>query len=187
MDGESDSQQDSGEPQATVEDGDDGRQDRRGRECARMKVLVGERDADARHRKRKQDRNSGHGGPLRLRLGEAATSDPPATVEEEEDGGELPEQDRPRQRQMAKADRAGDEFVEDGGLKLQAEEFRVVRKQGRVQIALDRGQVKRVVLKAWVVSHDEEGEHGERGQQQQIRGGEIVRAQPTPGRVLRRF
>ncbi len=88
---------------------------------------------------------------------------------------------------MAEADRPRDELVEDRRLKLQPEEFGVVREQRGIQIALDRGQVKRVVLKAGMVAHHQKCKDGEQGQQQQICGREIALAQPTAGRILRRF
>ena len=128
MDGEGNREQNSGDPKAAVEDGDDGRENCSGRERARVKVLIGEVDGDARQGQSEQGGDGDDRGPMRLRLREAAATDSPATVEHEEDGGELPEQDGPSQRQMSEADRPGDEFVEDGGLELQAEEFRVVRR-----------------------------------------------------------
>jgi hypothetical protein len=124
---------------------------------------------------------------LRLRLREAAAADPPRTVEKQEDSGDLPQQNRPRQRQMADADGECDELVEDGGLKLEAEEFRIMRKQGRIEIPLDRRQVKRVVFKARMVAHQEDGKHGERGQQSQIRGRGIALVPWPDGRILRSF
>ena len=59
---ESDCQQNSGEPESSIDHGHDGRQDRRGREGSRMKILVGEIDGDAGHRQGEQRRQ-----PRRLR------------------------------------------------------------------------------------------------------------------------
>ena len=39
-----------------------------------------------------------------------------------------------------------DELIEDSGLELQPEEFRIMRKQSRVQVPLDSRQIKCVVL-----------------------------------------
>src|SRR5579864_4280779 len=97
-------------------------------------------------------------------------------MENEKDGGDLPEQNRPRQRQMDEANGKGDEFIEDGGLKLQAEEIRIMREQDGVQISLDGRQIKRVVLKARVIAHYQHGPHSECGQQRQVRGGGIASA-----------
>ncbi len=71
MNGEGDGQQNSGEPEATVEDGNDGRQNRGRGQGARVKVLIGERDADAGHGKREQD---GDGAPPRPIAREAGRS-----------------------------------------------------------------------------------------------------------------
>ncbi len=104
------------------------------------------------------------------------SSNSPAPVKQEIDGGELPEKHNPCQRQTAEADRECDEFIEDGSLELKPEKFRIMRKQHRIQIALDGGEVKRVVLKARMVAHDQESKSGEQGQQCQICGGEIALA-----------
>jgi hypothetical protein len=103
-----------------------------------------------------------------MRLREATATDSPATVEHEEDGGQLPEQDSPIQREVSEADGVGDEFVEDGGLELEAEKFGIVGEQSGVQIPFDRGQIEGVVFEAGVIPHDEEGEDGERSEKQEI-------------------
>jgi hypothetical protein len=88
---------------------------------------------------------------------EATAADAPAAVEHEKDGGQLPEQDSPIQREGSEADGPGDEFVEDGGLELESEKFGIVGEESGVQIAFDRGQIEGVVFEAGVISHDEEG------------------------------
>ena len=60
-----------------------------------MQVLIGEIDGRAGDREREQGRDHHDGGPLRGRFCEAAAGDAPASVEDEEDPGELPEQDIP--------------------------------------------------------------------------------------------
>jgi hypothetical protein len=88
---------------------------------------------------------------------------------------------------MREAYRPRDQLVEDGGLKLQPEEFRIMREQGGIQIALDRGQVERVVLKTGMVAHYQKRKNGQQGQQEQIRRGKVARAQWTRARVYGRL
>ena len=144
-----------------------------------MKILIRKRHRNAGHGQSEQDGNRGHRGPMRLGPREAAATDPPASVKQKKDGGELPEQHRPSQRQVRQAHKPGDELVEDGGLKLQPEKICVMRKQGWVQISLDRREVKRVVFKARMVAHYQERERGEPRQPAQMRNREIATARRT--------
>ena len=93
----------------------------------------------------------------------------------------------PRQRQMAEADGIRDEFIEDRGLKLQAEKFCIVRKQGGIEIPLDGRQVERIVFKARMVARDPQGENGKRSQQRQIRDRGVALARCGPRRILPRL
>ena len=70
---------------------------------------------------------------------------------------------------MAQANGKCNEFIEDGGLKLQAEEIDIVRKQCGIKIPLDRCQIKRVILKARMIAQQHYGPHGECCQQRQSR------------------
>ena len=186
MSGEGKGQQNSGNPEVTIEDGNDGRKNRGGCQGTRMKVLIGKGHGNAGHRKGEQHGDRGDCGPLRLKLREAAATDPPTTVEKQENGGELPEQYRPRQRQMAEADGIRDELIEDGDLKLEPEKFCIVRKQGGIQIALDCRKVEGIVFEAGMVAHDQEGQNGERSEERQIGDGGIAAVRYSGLRILRR-
>ena len=59
--------------------------------------------------------------------------------------------------------------VEDCGLHLQLEEFRVVRKKSRIQVGFDRSQVDPVVLKAGVIAHHQESQRREEQNPRQLK------------------
>ena len=69
---------------------------------------------------------------------------------------------------MSDTGRERDEFVEDGGLELDGEEFGVVREERGIQITLDGREVKGVVFEAGMISHDEEGDDGEQEYEREI-------------------
>ena len=108
------------QPEAAVQDGDDGGKDCSGRQGAGMKILVGERDADAGQGKGQQDGHGGHGGPLGPRLGEASAADPPRTVEKQKDRSDLPQEDAVHASgRWSEANGECDDLIEDCGLELQ--------------------------------------------------------------------
>ena len=69
---------------------------------------------------------------------------------------------------MSDAGRERDEFVKDGGLELDGEEFGVVREERGIQIAFDGCEVEGVVFKAGMISHDEEGDDGEQEYEREL-------------------
>src|SRR5579862_2693766 len=84
---------------------------------------------------------------------------------------------------MSQANGKRDELVEDGRLKLQAEEFRIVREESRIQISFDGGKIKSVILEPRVVAHHKKCDRGESEEQRQIRGGRITSAEFGAGRI----
>src|SRR5579863_4221679 len=100
-----------------------------------MKILIGEIDGRAGDREGEQRGDHRHRSPLRSGFGAAAATDAPATVAQKKYGSELPEQRHPRERQVRQSCGERDQFVEDGRLELDGEEFGIVWKKRCIEIS----------------------------------------------------
>jgi hypothetical protein len=79
----------------------------------------------------------------------------------------MPGEHDDRQRQVAQPDGARNQLVKDSRLKLQSEEFEVVRIQIGIDVALDGREIDAIVLNPGVIAVDEQGEQGQDKQNQQ--------------------
>src|SRR5690348_114554 len=107
-----------------------------------MKILISDVDGNAADRHGEQRCHEGGCGPMRFWLVEAAACKAPASVEQEEDCSDLPQQRYPWKWQVCEVDRERDEFVKDCGLKLHAEIVGVVREKRWVKAPFDGGQIE---------------------------------------------
>ena len=89
-----------------------------------------------------------------MRLREAASGNLQAGGEDQKRGCELPEEDGQVDWEMSEADRFRNQFVEDGGLELQAEEIGVMGEKSRVEVSLDGGEVEGIVFQTGMVALD---------------------------------
>ena len=92
MNGEGDSQQNSRQPEATIEHRNDGGKNRGRRQGAGMKILIGE----GRWRCRAGEGSATTATVVTAahcvrKLDEASAADPPRTVEKQKDGSDLPQ------------------------------------------------------------------------------------------------
>ena len=159
-------EQEPGEPQAAIEDRDNRRQNCGGRQCARVKILVGELDGDSpRQRERQQAPRPMQPQPIVPRVVRSSGGRFASNRAEEKSWPRSARATTIHASGMwVSRTEAGDQFVEDGCLKLNAEEIGIVRKERRIQIALDRGEVERVVFQAGMVAHHQRRQQGEQRQ-----------------------
>ena len=124
---------------------------------------------------------------MSLRRGKAPASDPPAAVEYEENHRDLPHNNHPRERYVGDPDGERDQLVEDRRLKLQAKKIGVMRKERRVEVALDGSEVERIILKPGMVAHHYECKYCESAEERQIAQREIAASRRRSGRMDRIF
>ena len=83
---------------------------------ARVQMLIHHVQPGSGYRQRKHGGHQGNAGPLRPRLGKELARNRPAPVDDQRDGGKLPEQLRGRHRDSGPAHESGDPVVEEAGL-----------------------------------------------------------------------
>ena len=77
------------------------------------------------------------------------------------DGGDLPQENDPRDGQVGQARRKSDQLIEDCRLKLQSEKIGIVREESRIQIAFDGREIEGIILEAGMVAHQHKSKYGQ--------------------------
>jgi hypothetical protein len=86
----------------------------------------------------------------------------PAAKDDQRDAAKLPKELGYAYGEAGPVDKAGNPFIEESGLKLNAEKLRIVGIKSRVQIALYSGKIDTVILDTWVVAHHSDCKRRER-------------------------
>ena len=143
-----------------------------------MEILVNKIKSGAGNGKSQEHGHATDCSPLGVPFGEAQAADPPASPQDCENRQDMPGEHDDRQRQVAQPDGARNQLVKDSRLKLQSEEFEVVRIQIGIDVALDGREIDAIVLNPGVIAVDEQGEQGQDKQNQQdFASGMVFQAQ----------
>src|ERR1700756_3611440 len=93
-----------------------------------------------------------HAAPMGLIFREQRSRKTPAAKDDQRDAAKLPKELGYAYGEAGPVDKAGNPFIEESGLKLNAEKLRIVGIKSRVQIALYSGKIDTVILDTWVVA-----------------------------------
>jgi len=105
---------------------------------------------------------------LRPVFGKEGAGDAPTTQNDEQNGHRLKQEFSERDRYAGEMNESGDPFVKEGCLKLNAEEFRIVRVKCGIQVALYGCEVNAVVFDSGVITHHRHRNEREREDQKDI-------------------
>jgi hypothetical protein len=96
----------------------------------------------------------------------ATRGNPVAGRQNSKDGEQMPDQFHYRNRHVGDADRGGHQLIEHRSLKFQGEKVSICPEESRVQIVLNGSQIHTIILSSWMVSGDQNAQHGKRRQKQ---------------------
>jgi hypothetical protein len=133
-----------------------------------MEVLIHDVERCAGDGEGEHGAEHGDAGPLGGRGGEEAAEDEESGTHYEEDGGALPEELAPCDRDVGDAKGLGDDLVKDRGLELGFKERGVVGEELGLEIVLDGGEVDGIVFSAGMVAHDQKGHQGKEQHEQGV-------------------
>ncbi len=153
--------------------------DRCGRHVARIQILIHDVERGSSDGNCEQCSHQSHASPGRALIAEANARDAPASQQKKKDTGEVPEEDRPIQRQMGDAHRGGNDVGKQRHARVRHEVLVVEGIERGMEMLDDAGEIELGVFNAGVVAMHEHGADADEEQQS-----DLPAAQSRPSRIL---